>query len=108
MKIDINKTYRYRNGEPARILCQDAPGREDSVISLTAGGWIHRHYKCGSYLEGERNSLDLIEVREPRDFWINIYPGRGTALHETLESAEDGKAGGFANVETIRVREILD
>ena len=101
MKIDINKTYRYRNGEPARILCQDAPGREDSVISLTAGGWIHRHYKCGSYLEGERNSLDLIEVREPRE-----WTAEGYSASRGLLAITDGPQ--IATGGQIRVREIID
>ena len=102
MKIDINKTYRYRNGEPARILCQDAPGREDSVISLTAGGWIHRHYKSGSYLEGERNSLDLIEVREPREWTLSIH---SDGIRVSQYCTQGGNPKGC---EVIRVREILD
>ena len=110
MKIDINKKYRTRDAKwPVTIVSTIGPYARFPVVGYahsTSVPLLCHWSEVGGY--PANTNLDLIEVREPRDFWINIYPGRGTALHETLESAEDGKAGGFANVETIRVREILD
>jgi len=60
--IQLDKKYRYRNGEPARILCIDAPGAEP-VFSLTRTGAVHGHTADGIYYGKEVEShLDLIEV----------------------------------------------
>lgn len=62
--IDITKTYHYRNGEPARILCTDANG-EQPVVSMQPDGGLHRHNPDGTFyrsLNPEPSNLDLIEV----------------------------------------------
>jgi hypothetical protein len=41
--IDINKIYRYRNGEEARILCVDRPHEICPVVSMRSNGHIHSH-----------------------------------------------------------------
>lgn len=73
MKIDINKKYRYRNGESARILCVDAPG-DQPVISLDGSGDTLAHNAAGQFfLYNEESSLDLIEVREPLECWVCVH-----------------------------------
>lgn len=60
--IRMDRKYRYRNGEPARVLCVDASG-EYPVISLTTLGAITRHKSNGFFLPKCKESRhDLIEV----------------------------------------------
>lgn len=71
MIIDITKKYRYRNGEPARILCVVAPGNHP-VVAMNIRGDITRHTESGigrSISDGE-----LVEIKEEKrlEFWVNI------------------------------------
>ena len=65
--IDITKTYRYRNGEPARILCTDSPARQP-VLSMESNGSVTRHNADGTFYSDtiEKSPFDLIEVRKPQ------------------------------------------
>jgi len=109
MKIDINKKYRTSDAKwPVTIVSVNGPYPGFPVVGYAHSSSVPllSHWtEDGGY--PANTHLNLIEVREPREFWINIYPGNGTALHPTFESAEAGKNGGFASVETIRVREII-
>ena len=100
MKIDINKKYRYRNGKPARILCVDAPDQDDPVISMDEQSLINRHKPDGRYYPDESSCLDLIEVREPREWEITCYEDGSMRVNIGGLKAPRG--------ETIRVREIID
>lgn len=61
--ISMDKKYRYRNGEPARILCIDAKGIAYPVVSITQHGTTITHCITGEYKVDYRESdWDLIEV----------------------------------------------
>jgi hypothetical protein len=113
MTIDINKKYRYRSGEPARILCVDAPG-DQPVISLNGSGDTLKHKATGQFFHSNHeSSLDLIEVREPREGFVSVVTKAalerayglgdpvGTFVTHRFGDEEDG-------LEVIRVREIID
>jgi hypothetical protein len=100
MKIDINKKYRYRDGEPARILCVDAPGCYP-VVSICPRGDVFTHTLTGSQHNGSSGCAgDLIEVREPREWEITCYEDGSMQVNIGGLKAPRG--------ETIRVREIID
>jgi hypothetical protein len=104
MKIDINKKYRYRNGESARILCVDAPG-DQPVISLDGSGDTFAHNAAGQFfLYNEESSLDLIEVREPREWTLCVKLG----TLKVSEIYEDQGPLDLHGWERVRVREIID
>ena len=70
MKIDINKKYRYRMGDPVRILAVDAEGashgrKPQPVIAWDANaGEATLHFEDGRFdSDSENDALDLIEVR---------------------------------------------
>jgi hypothetical protein len=103
MKIDINKPpgfYTYRNGEPARILCVDAPG-EWPVRAMCDSGEITEHGLDG--IAAKRYIEPLIEIpeaREPREWDALILPdGSLAGYSEGAEISPD--------VAKTRVREIL-
>ena len=104
MKIDINKTYRYRNGHPARVLCVDGPsthnGEPQPVLSMEEDGTTNWHHESGRFMgDGQEDDFDLIEVREPREGWI--------AAHQMCSTAAAAEAYSGIN-RVIRVREIID
>ena len=48
----------------------------------------------------------LKEYREPREFWINIYPDTGPATHVSRDAADISAAP--SRTDCIRVREVLE
>ncbi len=103
--IDMNKKYKYRNGEPARILCVDRPGGYyNTVVSMENFGEIHTHkLGTGMVYVGMESPFDPIEVKEEKTLWLNIYPefrnGCGVCPSLTKEYAE-------ANATATRVARI--
>ena len=67
MKIEMNKTYHTRDGEPVRIICTD----RDELYSVVGmiGTSVHVWTEDGIFDLGRKSSLDLIEVK-PYDFEI--------------------------------------
>lgn len=109
MKIDINKKYRYRNGKPARILCVDGPciylGEPQPVMSMDADGEVNAHFPSGRFVSAVHDSdLDLIEVREPREWTVAVRPG----TCKVCEIYEDKGPLDLHGWERVRVREIID
>lgn len=88
--ISMDKEYRYRNGEPARVLCVDAGGPEP-VISLAKNGSIRRHRPDGLWWKfGQASDADLIEVkpRIKREYWLNVYHNF-SVLNESRKKADE-------------------
>ena len=90
-KIRIDGKYTYRNGQPAWILCVDAPSLQ-SVISVTEGGNTFHHTDMGEYLPSKtEHLLDLIEVKQKKSqtFWVNIYEfGVGNCIFDIKKDAD--------------------
>jgi len=90
--IDINKTYRTRDGREVRIYATDGGGRNPIHGSIKdEDGWIFQVWpKSGRYInEDEDYRIDLIEVRprHKRTVWLNVYGGDWDAY--TAESKKD-------------------
>lgn len=72
--ITLDKKYRYRNGDPARVLCVDANDDKWPIISLNDRGNVVYHTAEGIATQGDSTTdIDLIEVREPARIWCNRY-----------------------------------
>ena len=84
--IDINKKYRYRNKGMARILCVDAPHEELPVICLDEDGIINRHTSMGVSSWGI--DYDLIEVKEKKVLWLNVFEGDCTSVFRDIVSSD--------------------
>jgi len=86
--IDINKTYRTRDGREVRIYATDGKGIYPVHGAVKVeGGWLHYTWKATG-IEGVSNVNDLIEVRprHKRTVWVNMY---GTGIvGETCSSKE--------------------
>lgn len=71
--IEMNKKYKTRSGLPARILCNDFKNDTYTVIAAvynkkTDYESIISVSSTGAYIEGEENTIDLIEVPPYEDF----------------------------------------
>jgi phenylpropionate dioxygenase-like ring-hydroxylating dioxygenase large terminal subunit len=76
--IDINKTYRTRDGHEVRIYATDglAPYSVHGAIKIPPG-WHDRAWtREGKAEDHALYNCDLIEVklRHKRTIWINVYP----------------------------------
>jgi len=69
----MGKKYKYRNGEPARVLCTDRPSDGSlHVISIEEDGDIICHTLEGYfYSDKTASNYDLIEVSPYEDFKID-------------------------------------
>jgi hypothetical protein len=82
--IDINKSYRFRNGAPARVLCVDGGNERFPVIALTKDGQTTRHTVDGKkYIGEEEHLLDLIEDYD------GAYTGFLSTIRNDLCDGED-------------------
>ena len=91
-QIDINKTYRTRNGMEVVLYAihdeQDCPVhgayREE-------GEWCSDAWRLDGRNSRDFTEWDLVEVK-PRingEVWLNIYPwGCGSSTYKTREAAE--------------------
>jgi len=94
--IDINKTYRYRNGEPARILCTDRSNGKEylcPVVSMRSDGSIWYHHENGNICQSifDERDQDLIEVKEKKVLWVNVYRYDGDYYGNAWSTKQDCK-----------------
>ena len=110
MKIDITKKYQTKNGNPCVIHGFNGPIEGRPVVysrQAETGTWfLDSTAMDGTDPDGQAG-YSLIEIREPREFWVNDYGGNNMAIHETEDSAAMGRQGSSKTIRVIRVREIL-
>ena len=71
----------------------------------TAG--LHVQKRAGSRAWGQTLRFRVVKpYREPREFWVNVYPDNFLEAHVTEEEAERNKTSD--RLVCIRVREVLD
>jgi len=93
--IDINKTYRTRDGRQVRIYSTDGGGIypiHGAILDKVLPGWFLATWDINGYsLRGNKEFADLIEVqpRIKRTVWLNIYKGEG---HPTTKEEADRQA----------------
>jgi len=101
MKIDIDKKYRTIGGEEVEYLHRAPEAWPDEhpwrgIVNGTAHSWSDTGKFCKD--SDSPYHLDLIEVREPREWQIRGF--------EDIDSVYTGPS--LATGEIIRVREIID
>lgn len=62
-KIEMDKTYRTKDGKPMRVLCLDRKSRTFPVIALAEDGELHSYTEYGDYTEYGSHDFDLVEVK---------------------------------------------
>jgi len=72
MKIEMGKRYKNADGE-VTIVGVDLPlSGNDSVAYIDNNGDMETCAADGKYITGEYSTLDLVEIKEPRVFWVSI------------------------------------
>lgn len=61
----MDKKYKYRNGEQAKVLCTDGYMEDHPVVSMKENGNLYVHRNTGEW--DFDNSFDLIEIWEPSE-----------------------------------------
>ena len=91
-KIKMKHEYKYRNGDPARVLCVDAGSSNYPVISVENNGACHSHTEKGVYWDVSTAvcALDLIRIK-PKKPLIEMgrqyrYRNGGTASIRCIDS----------------------
>ena len=107
--IDMTKTYRYRNGEPARVLCVDRPDPSYPVLSMAKDGTVFCHYESGASCLVASSDIDLIEVLPRKSTWHNGYDngaiGEG---HSSREKADKAAISKHTRIAVYRIERDAD
>ena len=96
--IDINKKYRTRDGQEARIYATDGEHGElvHGAVNHSQHGWQSMiWFANGNYLDDEESDFDLIKVshRHKRTVWLNLYDCH-TLLYESRKDSDSMSADG--------------
>jgi hypothetical protein len=106
MKIDITKKYRTKDAKlPVTIVSTDGPYPGFPVVGYihpTGNPWLNHWSEAGGY--PANTNMDLIEVREPREWTLSVKPG----TLKVSEIYEDDGPLDLHGWERVRVREIID
>lgn len=89
--ITMDKKYRYRDGEAARILCLDGTRPAYPVVSTNGFGTTCAHTKEGNFTDdGRKHKYDLVEVkpRIKKTGWMNVYEYGPGVMYQTKEMAK--------------------
>lgn len=74
MTIDFTKPVQTKDGQPARILCTDAPDREYPVVGYIGGdSYPSRWTADGRFLSKGKSACDLENTKVQHEYWINIW-----------------------------------
>lgn len=106
-RIEMEKTYRMRSGQAVVIHTINGPDPEFPVVGSFMeddGEWWPDAWPADG-IGDESNADDLIEVREPREFWVNVYPNGLMTIQESKEEAEERAINGTACILVREVRE---
>lgn len=91
--ISMDKKYQTRDGREVIVHTVDGPDEDEPVVASVNNGtrWVcSTWYKNGkAVINGLDNPGDLIEVREPREIWVNEYEGSDQA-HRSEKDALSG------------------
>ncbi len=63
--ISMGKVYKYRNGESAKVVMTDRPGKDYKhlpVVSMSDNGYLRCHTSDGKCTDVAAGARDLIEV----------------------------------------------
>lgn len=90
--IDVNKTYRTRDGREVRIYATDC-GEAEPIHGAIKCGQQWRYFiwtENGRYLKNKDTLSDLVEVRPriKRTVWLNVNKHGYTAVYPTREYAD--------------------
>ena len=98
--IDMNKSYKTRDGRAVRVLCVDRNGKDYPVVALVPNDvgqeMLRAHTGEGRYLgPTDKHDYDLIEIQPSVVFWVNVshrknsvyaYPDESTAKAESNDN----------------------
>lgn len=107
MKLDFNRPITTRDGRNVRILCTDLNGQYPIAahVEESIGHWVLKAYP----LDGQRpgvnpgNALDLVNVPEKREVWVNIYDHPSDTGYGYVSKELADRAAGDSRIGRIRV-----
>lgn len=102
-RIEMGKTYRTRDGKPARVIAVDRVSLQHPVLALVKTSATEEHVYSyttdGKYAWTIETSHDLIEVKPEITGWVNIYKVGTDNWYAFKKTRED--ADGHARAERI-------
>lgn len=90
MKINLTKHYETKNGKSVKILCVDRRHERFPVVALVNFDEyeITNSYTLDGIDSNEEYELNLVNVKEKHEVWINIYPFQMPMSHPSREAAD--------------------
>lgn len=94
MSLDLTKPVQTRDGRAVRILCTDRkgkypiiglmPDRDDGSCEMLISWSGDGHYGGAANYK----ALDLVNVPQVIEGWVNVYPDAISILHPTRAEAD--------------------
>lgn len=115
MKIDTSKKYQTRQGNPVTLFTTESPDKKYPVVGTIThptGETVNFSWTRNGCAHHLANSLahDLVEVPEVpelREVWVNHYPSGSCLPYETKESAIRHASNNVSEV-AVRYVEVPD
>ena len=90
--IDFTKPVQTRDGRPVRILCTDVYLESGDSIAGIVDGQLLAWRNTGKYMDSLPTRHDLVQTKEKRVGWINIYPHAHVSNAHPSQERADAKA----------------
>ena len=87
--ISMDKKYKTRDGEDARILCTNNVDGEIWKVVAVVNGSVSLYTDSGRFNSNGVSGNDLIEVPEEKELWIEVFKSNGEVLSCSYETEED-------------------
>ncbi len=111
MTLDPTKPVQTRDGRKARIIATDRNGSYYPIIALVSSKnskeeIIVSYRPNGSEVDGlSLRPLDLINVPEERELWVNVYNNTYSTTHPDQEQADRSTSlHGYTRIARLRIR----
>lgn len=84
--ISMDKKYKTRDGEDARILCTNNVDGEIWKVVAVVNGSVSLYTDSGRFNSNGVSGNDLIEVAQEHCVWVEVFKSHGDILSCSYES----------------------
>ena len=86
--IDYTKPVQTRDGRPVTILSTEGRGQYPVIGYVGKDTAMKKWSAEGNYSTDGDRTLDLINVPDRIECWVNVYPEHFSSPHESKEQAD--------------------
>lgn len=104
--IDFNKPVQTRDGRKVRILCTDGQHPIFPIVGFIGDeADVYEWTRDGAYNDQSfrQEDVDIINVPERVERWLNIYPGNVGSINSSRKNADESVDSSARRIGVIRI-----